>query len=182
MNKRNLELNRSESCFRVPTMLPTESAASAPENQRQSEESRSSATTRLGLLTERQISYLRLVSQHRSSKEIAAATGSSHRAVDKQLLKANGILGVATRFDAARLLADHEAGVEPLPPVTSLPSAPPTFPLPPAWPTNEAAANMMSWKQVAAWIIIIAIVTPVGLTAAGMAVLTLLLLLGSEPL
>ncbi|QQV79422.1 helix-turn-helix transcriptional regulator (plasmid) [Sphingomonas aliaeris] len=143
---------------------------------------RPKAPTGIALLSERQRSYLRLVAQHRNSKEIAAETGSSHRAVDKQLLKANALLGVATRFDAARLFADHEAGVEPLPPANTLPSAPPTFPLPPAWPTNEAAANMMSWKQVAAWTFIIAIVTPLGLTAAGMAILTLLLLLGLKPL
>lgn len=141
-----------------------------------------SSSAGIARLSERQISYLRLVAQHRSSKEIAAATGSSHRAVDKQLLKANNLLGVATRFDAARLLAHHDAGVEPLPPATALPCAQSTFTLPPAWPTNEAAANMMSGKQLAAWTIIIAIVTPLGLTAAGMAILTLLLLFGLKPL
>ena len=41
---------------------------------------------------------------------------------------------------------------------------------------------MMSWKHVATWTVIIAIVTPLGLTAAGMAILTLLLLLGLKPL
>ena len=143
---------------------------------------RSATADRVALLTERQMSYLRLVAQHRNSKEIAAITGSSHRAVDKQLLKANTVLGVPTRFDAARLLAEHEAGVEPLPPATALPSAGPTFPLPPAWPTAEAAANMMTRKQVVSWVIIIAIVTPLGLTAAGMAILTLLILLGLKPL
>ena len=142
----------------------------------------STASDRIKLLTERQRSYLRLVAQHRSSKEIAGATGSSHRAVDKQLLKANNLLGVSTRFDAARLLADHDAEVEPLPPAITLPSADPTFPLPPAWPTAGAAANMMSLKQVASWTFIIAIVTPLGVTAAGMAILTLLLLLGLKPM
>ena len=137
---------------------------------------------RVALLTERQRSYLRLVLQNRNSKEIAAATGSSHRAVDKQLLKANGLLGVPTRFDAARLLADHDAGVEPLPPASDLPSPSPTFPLPPPLPTAGTAANMLTWKQVASWIAIISIATPLGLTAAGMAIVTLLLLLGMKPL
>ena len=140
------------------------------------------ALQRVGLLTDRQRSYLRLVLQNRSSKEIAAATGGSHRAVDKQLLKANGVLGVSTRFEAARLLADHDAGVEPLPPATDLPSSTPTFPLPSPLPTAEAAVNMLTWKQVALWTAIIAIATPLGLTAAGMAILTLLVLLGSKPL
>ncbi len=140
------------------------------------------SSPRVALLTDRQRSYLRLVLQNRSSKEIAAATGSSHRAVDKQLLKANGALGVATRFEAARLLADHDAGVEPLPPVNDLPSSTPTFPLPSPLPTAKAAANMLTWKQVALWTAIIAIATPLGLTAAGMAILTLLVLLGFKPL
>lgn len=141
-----------------------------------------SAPDRIARLTDRQRSYLRLVLQNRNSKEIAAATGSSHRAVDKQLLKANNILGVPTRFDAARLLAEHDGGVEPLPPANDLPSAPPTVPLPLPLPTAGAAANMLTWKQVAFWTAIISIVTPLGLTAAGMAIVTLLLLLGLKPL
>lgn len=138
--------------------------------------------SRVALLTDRQRSYLRLVLQNLSSKEIAAATGCSHRAVDKQLLKANGSLGVATRFDAARLLAQYETGVEPLPPANALPSTTNLFPLPPAWPTDETAANTMNRTQVALWVAIIAIVTPLGLTAAGMAIVTLLILLGLKPL
>lgn len=137
---------------------------------------------RIGRLSERQRSYLRLVHQNRNSKEIAAATGSSHRAVDKQLLRANNLLGVPSRFDAARLLADYDAGVELLPPATDLPSPIPLFPLPPAWPTAGAAPNTMSWKQAALWTVIISIATPLGLTAAGMAIVTLLLLLGLKPL
>ncbi|MCU6453291.1 MULTISPECIES: helix-turn-helix domain-containing protein [Sphingomonas] len=141
-----------------------------------------SAADRIARLTERQRSYLRLVLKNRNSKEIAAVTGSSHRAVDKQLLKANNVLGVPTRFEAARLLADHDGGVEPLPPANDLPSAPPTFPLPLPLPTAGAAANMLTWKQVAFWTAIISIVTPLGLTAAGMAIVTLLLLLGLKTL
>jgi hypothetical protein len=41
---------------------------------------------------------------------------------------------------------------------------------------------MLTWKQVALWTAIIAIATPLGLTAAGMAILTLLVLLGFKPL
>jgi DNA-binding CsgD family transcriptional regulator len=137
-----------------------------------------SAQDRIAALTDRQISYLRLVLQNRSSKEIAAATGSSHRAVDKQLLKANLVLGVQTRFDAARLLAAYEAGVELLPPANDLPSNTATFPLPSPWPTAGTTANTLTWKQVAAWVVIIAIATPLAITATGMAIVTLLLLLG----
>lgn len=137
-----------------------------------------SAPERLALLTERQRSYLRLVLQNRNSKEIAAVTGSSHRAVDKQLLKANNLLGVPTRFDAARLLADHDEGVEPLPPAIDLPSARPTFPLPLPLPTGETPANMLTWKQVVSWTAIISIVTPIGLTVAAMVIVSLMLLIG----
>jgi DNA-binding CsgD family transcriptional regulator len=139
-------------------------------------------SARVARLSERQRAYLELVLQHRNSKEIAAATGTSHRAVDKQLLKANNLLGVANRFEAARMLAAHDGGVEPLPPAISLPSEKSTYPLPPAWPTAGAAANMMTCRQVALWVTIIAIATPLGLTAAGMAIVTLLLLLGFKPL
>ena len=133
--------------------------------------------SRVALLTERQRTYLRLVLQLKNSKEIAALTGTSHRAVDKQLLKANALLGVATRFEAAQVFAAWERGVEPLHPVNAPPSSTPASRFSPPWPTAEAAVNMLSWRQVAAWTAIIAIVTPLGLTAAGMAYVTLLFLL-----
>ncbi|GAA3276359.1 hypothetical protein GCM10020258_56600 [Sphingomonas yabuuchiae] len=45
-------------------------------------------------------------------------------------------------------------------------------------PTAGAAANMLTWKQAAIWSAIIAILTPIGLTVAGMVMLTLTFLLG----
>lgn len=154
-----------------PGSSPSERASPAPSPEM-------SAPERLALLTDRQRSYLRLVLQNRNSKEIAAVTGSSHRAVDKQLLKANNVLGVPTRFDAARLLADYDGGVEPLPPAIDLPSARPTLPLPSPLPTTETTANMLTWKQVVSWGAIIAIVTPIGLTVAAMVIVALMLLIG----
>lgn len=136
------------------------------------------ASQRLAQLSERQLCYLRHVYQHRSSKEIASLTGASARAVDKQLLKANNLLGTSNRIEAARLVAGFDEGVEPLPPANDLPSFAPLFPLPSPLPTAGAAANMLSWKQAAVWSAIIAIVTPVGLTVAGMVILTLTFLLG----
>lgn len=136
------------------------------------------SATRVSRLSERQRSYLRLVRQQYSSKEIAALVGASPRAVDKQLLKANQLLGTANRFDSARLLADEETGVESPPPATALPSPTTLFPLGLPVPTAEAPANLLNWKQVALWVAILAILTPLGLTAAGMAMVTLLLLLG----
>jgi len=152
--------------------LPESEAHSTPAS------TSSTANPRVALLTERQRTYLRLVLQFKNSKEIAALTGStSYRAVDKQLLKANAILGVATRFEAAQVFAAWERGVEPLHPANAPPSSPPVSRFSPPWPTAGAAVNMLSWRQVAAWTAIIAIVTPLGLTAAGMAYVTLLFLL-----
>jgi DNA-binding CsgD family transcriptional regulator len=133
---------------------------------------------RIGRLSERQRTYLRLVRENHSSKEIALLVNASHRAVDKQLLMANNILGLTDRFASARMLADHEAGVEMLYPANARPSVTPTFPLPSPLPTAEAAANILTWRQIALWTAIIAIATPVGLTVAGMTIVTLGLLLG----
>ena len=177
-----MELSRSKSVAWRVSMLNNEPSAASAAQPKPASGDEQSSSGRVGLLTERQLAYLRLVLQNRSSKEIAAATGASHRAVDKQLLKAMSVLGVASRFDAARLVAEEETGVEPLPPAITLPSGTPTFPLPPPLPTAGAAANTLSWKQVAIWTVIIAIATPLGLTAAGMAIVTLLLLLGHKPL
>ena len=180
--KADPEPNHSELLSNVTTVLRNDPTLRPDEKAFGASNESTIVSDRVALLTERQRSYLRLVLENRNSKEIAAITGSSHRAVDKQLLKANNVLCVPTRFEAARMLADHEAGVEPLPPATVLPSTTPTFPLPPAGPTDGAAANLLTWKQVASWTAIIAIVTPLGLTAAGMAIVTLLLLLGWKTL
>ena len=40
---------------------------------------------------------------------------------------------------------------------------------------------MLTWKQVTLWAAIIAIATPIGLTVAGMTIVTLGLLLGFKP-
>ncbi len=136
---------------------------------------------RVEMLTERQCSYLRLVLQLKTSKQIAQITGTGYRAVDKHLMMANNILGASTRFEAARMLADHEAGVGSPYPANALPSEPPNLPLSRPWPTVGAAVNMLPWRQVATWTTIISVVTPVGLTTAGMAYLTLLLLLRLQP-
>lgn len=163
-------MSNIESCSN-PGMGPHRSAHSS-----------SDLAARIGLLTDRQCAYLRLVLLHQTSKEIAASTGSSsYRAVDKQLLKANAILGVSTRLQAAQLLAAYEQGVEPLHPAIALPSPPPDFGLSRPWPTTGAAVNTLSMRQAALWTAIIAIVTPIGLTAAGMAYFTLLLVLRLRP-
>lgn len=141
----------------------------------------SSIASRIEQLSDRQRSYLRLVLRLKTSKEIAAEMGTSPRAVDKQLLKANSLLGASTRFQAAQLLAAFDQGVEPLPGATALPSSAAEFRLSRPWPTSEAAVNMLPWKRVAAWVLIVSIATPVGLTSAGMAYLTVLLVLGFRP-
>lgn len=63
---------------------------------------------RIDSLTESQRSYLRLVLQHKSSKEIAQSFGISAHTVDKRLKEAMRILRVNSRVDAARILAATE--------------------------------------------------------------------------
>jgi DNA-binding CsgD family transcriptional regulator len=59
-------------------------------------------------VTEAQRICLRKVLSRRNSKEIALELGISHHTVDKRLERALRTLGAGTRFEAARLLADHE--------------------------------------------------------------------------
>lgn len=59
-------------------------------------------------LTEPQRVCLRKVWARRNSKEIALELGISHHTVDKRLERAIRTLGATTRFEAARLLAEHE--------------------------------------------------------------------------
>ncbi|MGU3389933.1 sigma factor-like helix-turn-helix DNA-binding protein [Sphingomonas sp. M1A8_2b] len=65
---------------------------------------------RIDQLTEAQRACLRLVLTHHNSKEIAAIFGVSPSAIDKRIERAIQILGVGTRFEAARRLQEHEAG------------------------------------------------------------------------
>lgn len=110
---------------------------------------------RIDLLTEAQRACLRLVLTHHSSKEIAAIFGVSPSAIDKRIERAIQILGVGTRFEAARRLRDHEgAGQDgivltkdpsvdetatldvPVPTYERLPSEPIDVPNPPSNPAQ----------------------------------------------
>ena len=61
-------------------------------------------------LTDAQRECLRLVYAHHNSKEIAEIVGISPSAVDKRIERAVQILGVPSRFVAARMLAAEEGG------------------------------------------------------------------------
>ncbi|MES2421586.1 MAG: sigma factor-like helix-turn-helix DNA-binding protein [Pseudomonadota bacterium] len=65
---------------------------------------------RIDQLTEAQRACLRLVLTHHNSKEIAAIFGVSPSAIDKRIERAIQVLGVGTRFEAARRLEEHERG------------------------------------------------------------------------
>jgi DNA-binding CsgD family transcriptional regulator len=129
-------------------------------------------------LSERQREYLRLVFQHRNSQEIAYLAGVSSRAVDKQLLLAKNIIGATSRFEAARRFAEYEAGVEGFYPASIAPSRRPVWPLPLPAPTRARAENTLTWRQVLAWGVIIAVVTPLAITVAAMLIVALALLFG----
>lgn len=75
------------------------------------------AVDRIESLTDSQRAYLRLVLEHKSSKEIALLLGISAHTVDKRLKEAMRILGVSSRVEAARILAMRDsASVQPLGP------------------------------------------------------------------
>lgn len=59
----------------------------------------------LARLTDGQRAVLALVAQYKSSKEIARILSISPHTVDQRLKRVQAILGVASRFDAARLFA-----------------------------------------------------------------------------
>lgn len=139
------------------------------------------AYDRFEKLTDRQRECLRHVFEHRKSHEIAHLLGTSARVVDKQLMLAKNIVGAGSRFEAARLFAQHESGVESSYPANFLPPHAPVWPLPMPVPTNETPANTLTWQQVLTWGGIIAIVTPVGLTVAAMVIVSLTLLFGMKP-
>lgn len=61
-------------------------------------------------LTERERECLRLVYQHKQSKDIARLFGLSKRTVDGYLDSARAKLGVANRIEAATLFHVHETG------------------------------------------------------------------------
>ncbi|MCK8456712.1 sigma factor-like helix-turn-helix DNA-binding protein [Sphingomonas faeni] len=65
---------------------------------------------RIEQLTEAQRACLRLVLTHHNSKEIAAQFNVSPSAIDKRIERAVQVLGVGTRFEAARRLQQHEHG------------------------------------------------------------------------
>jgi hypothetical protein len=123
-------------------------------------------------LSDRQREYLRYVFQHKKSGEIAYLTGA---------LLAKDIIGATSRFEAARLFAEHEAGVEEFYPASVAPSRRPFWPLPMPVPTKGEPTNTLTWKQVLAWGAIIAIVAPAGITLAATVIIALTLLLGINP-
>jgi DNA-binding CsgD family transcriptional regulator len=133
---------------------------------------------RFDRLTDRQRDYLRQVFQHRNSQEIAFAAGVSSRAVDKQLQLAKDIVGTTSRFEAARLFAEHEAGVEGFYPASVAPSRRAFWPLPMPVPTKARPTNELAWRQVMAWGVIIAIAAPVAITVAAMLIVAFALLFG----
>ena len=138
------------------------------------------AEDRFEKLTDRQRDYLRRVLQHRNSHEIAFATGVSARAVDKQIQLAKDIIGASSRFEAARLLAEYEAGVERVYPAKVVPSPPAFWPLSSPLPTEARPTNTLGWRQVLAWGAVIAIAAPVAITVAAMVIIALALLFGTH--
>ncbi len=66
---------------------------------------------RVARMSDGQLHVLRLVSQHHNSKEIAAMLGISPHTVDQRVRGAIRALGVESRWEAARLVADGPHGI-----------------------------------------------------------------------
>jgi DNA-binding CsgD family transcriptional regulator len=131
-------------------------------------------------LTERQRRYLRRVMEHRTSNEIAFEENVTSRSVDRQLELASKILGVHSRVEAARRFAEYEAQVERFPVENGMIPASPSGAVRLPWPLPSKARpiNTLRPGQIMAWGAIIAIVSPVGITVAAMAIVAIGLLLG----
>lgn len=132
-------------------------------------------------LTDRQRDLLRLVFENRKSSEIAHLLSLSARYVDNQLIEAKNIIGATSRFEAARRFAAYEQGVGISHPVHFPPSPASIWPLALPIPGSKTPTNSMAWRQVALWGGIIAILTPIALTTAAMAIVALTFMLGVRP-
>ena len=66
------------------------------------------ADTAFALLTDSERACLRLALSRESSKDIATSVGLTHHTVDKRFKSAIKKLGAKSRFEAARMLAEHE--------------------------------------------------------------------------
>lgn len=84
-------------------------------------------TSRIATLSEGQLLCLRLVAQHRTSKEIARELGISEDTVDQRIASARRKLGAQSRAEAARILTAAERPDiygQPVYPSSDLPPAP----------------------------------------------------------
>ena len=106
-----------------------------------------------------------------------AGTGFAFRVPMHLNLRRLGLLS----GKAARMFAEFEAGVEKLYPASVAPSRPEFWPLPMPVPTKAKAINALTWKQVLAWGVIIAIATPIALTVAAMVIVAFSLVIGINP-
>jgi DNA-binding CsgD family transcriptional regulator len=133
-------------------------------------------------LSAAQVETLRHVFAHRSSKEIARIMGVSPHTVDERIRRAIRILGVSSRIDAARLVAERgdQSPYQPLiyqapqlgpverdPQKTSIPAGAASgflsigYP----FPTRERPTNTHGRKERILWPILIAFGTIMGFAA-----------------
>jgi DNA-binding CsgD family transcriptional regulator len=129
----------------------------------------------LARVTEGQRACLRMVLQHRSSKEIARELGISSHTVDQRLKQAMKHLGASSRVEAAKRLAALEGSVGYQPLACQAPDIEPVAvptPTPPASGSEREASDDEGLRRIG-WIVAI---------AAGAAVLLAALLIGLNAL
>jgi DNA-binding CsgD family transcriptional regulator len=88
-------------------------------------------------LTPKELECVRLVARDRSSKEIARELGRSGHTVDNQIKSALGKLGLSSRYELARLVAEHEGRDQTLASSTPIIQNEPDQPLVPDQPADE---------------------------------------------
>jgi len=140
---------------------------------------------RIARLSAGELQCLRLVDEHRSSKEIAAMLGISPHTVDQRIRQALETLGVERRSQAARLVAQHrranfEQAIEEK---SGQPAA--SFGISEILPfaTSGNPQNQMSAAQRLLWIVMIAVgaAFTAGIVMAGIESVTRLMRRGIFP-
>ena len=110
---------------------------------------------RLARVNEGQRACLRLVLQHKSSKDIARELGISPHTVDQRIRFAMKTLGAANRVEAARLLAAAEAGAAYQPLIHQPPDVDPPAGASPISPPYREGRNDPNLPRIA-WILVVA--------------------------
>lgn len=118
---------------------------------------------RLEHLTAMEQACLRLVGRHLSSKEIAAELGIAKTSVDTYCNRARAKLGVADRYEAARLLQATQSpelrACPPKPPAPAAETAPPAVEVRPATDLISRSSSRLVAMLAVGFVLVLALAT-----------------------